>query len=84
MYSSGVSLNSEQAESYCKMMSTPLIIDERMQRTCKFGSRKKASLGATKFWIPYGGNHMMDICLDVFYINIPLLLGLDKLDEHKL
>ena len=66
------------------MMDIPLLIEERIQRTFKFGSKKKSRLGAAKFWILYGGNQMVDIYLDVVDINIPLLLGIDRLDEQKL
>ena len=65
-------------------MGIPIVIEERIQHTFKFGSQKKASLGAAKFWIPYGGNQIMDMYLDVVDINIPLLLDLEKLDEQKL
>lgn len=72
----------EEAEAYCKMMDIRLIIEPRMRRTFKFGSHKKASLGATKFWIPYGDNQMMEIYLNVLDINIQLILVLGRLDEH--
>ena len=74
----------EQAEEYCKMIGILLAIEERIGRTFKFGSQKKASLGAAKFWIPYGGNQMMETYLDVVDISIALLLGLNRLNEHKL
>ena len=73
----------EQGEAYCKMIGIPLIIEERMESTFKFGSQKKASLGTAKLWIPYGGSQMMEIYLDVVDINIPLLLGIDRLSEQK-
>ena len=54
-----------------------------MGRTFKLGSQRKARL-SSKFWIPYGGNQMMEIYFDVVDIHVPLLLVLDRLDEHKM
>lgn len=55
-----------------------------MERIFKFGSQNKASLGSAKFRIPYRGNQMKEIYLDVVDINIPLFLGLDRLNEQKM
>ena len=72
----------EQAEEYCRMMDIPLVIEPKRNRTFKFGSERKLSKGVVKFWIPYAGDKIINTSLDVVDINVPLILGLDELDEY--
>lgn len=73
-----------QAESYCKYMGIPLMIEEQQKKVFKFGSQKAKSLGKAKFYIPYANDKRMDIDIDVVDVNVPLLLGLPTLDEYKM
>ena len=74
----------EQAEEYCRMMDVPLVVEPKRNITFKFSSERKPSKGLVKFWIPYAGDKIINISLDVVDINVPLILGLDKLDEYKM
>ena len=65
-------------------LNIPLVIEKRQDRTFRFGSQKKASPCVSKFRIPYANGKMMELQLDVIDINIPFLLGPDKLDEYEM
>ncbi len=74
----------KQAEEYCRMMNVSLVIEPKRNRSFKFGSERKPSKGVVRFWMPYAGDQIINISLDVVDINVPLILGLDKLEEYKM
>ena len=73
-----------QAEAYYQFMGIPLAIQPSTPLTYKFGSEKTVSIGKAKFRIPYAGTKHMFLNLDVVDIDVPLLVGLDVMDEYKL
>ncbi len=66
------------------MMNVPLVIEPKRNRTFKIRLERKPSNGVVKFWIPYVGDKIINIALDIVDINFPLMFVLDKLDEHKM
>jgi len=54
------------------------------QRAFTFGGQRKVSLGIIEIRIPAREGCFLPVAVDVVDLNIPLLLGLDALDAHKL
>lgn len=77
-------IGKSQAIAYFRFMGLPLVLSDSKPKVYKFGSNHKVSVGKAKFRIPYAGNRHMHVELDIINIDIPLLFGLDLLDEFKI
>ena len=72
-----------QARAYCKTVSIPLSL-RPIQLSFKFGNKITPSLGIMKFRFPSPDGGSTDIDMDVIKLDVPLLLGLRELREHRL
>jgi hypothetical protein len=71
-----------QARIYCKMMNSRMVLLSS-NRIFRFGDQTCRSLGSLHIKVPVPTG-TMDIYVDVVEPNVPLLLGLDLLDRHRL
>ena len=69
-----------QAKAYCRYAGIPFR-PIRNNNASHFGVGQKRSLGSIEIRIPTPGKSYLPVRVDVFSADIPLLLGLDWLDE---
>ena len=50
----------------------------------KFGNRRHVGIGCVQIRIPINESHVLCPCIAVVDVDVPLLLGLDFLDEYKM
>eukprot|EP00171_Calliarthron_tuberculosum_P018035 IDg18035t1 len=74
----------KQAEEYYKFLGIPLVIKKSTSNLFKFGEHRVRSIGVSLFRIPYANDRTILEELDVVDINVPLLIGLDLMDKHKI
>lgn len=73
----------KQAKAYCKHHNIPFKL-KPSHRTYRFGDGAHSSVGSLEIRIPIPGNRFFNWIFDVLNADIPMLIGLDFLDEHNL
>lgn len=73
-----------QAIAYHKLLGMPFKLKKGPLKYFKFGNTHAKSLGRARFLIPLETGKYIDATLDVVDLGVPLFIGLDRLDIHKL
>ena len=71
-----------QAHAYCREYRIPFAPTTSTSRFI-FGDQECASLGKLNILVPCPGTDLK-VCVDIVQPSVPLLLGIDTLDKHKL
>lgn len=75
----------KQAEAYCRMLGIEMRKDaDKRIRRFRFGKDIQDSVGSLQIRVPIKDDFFMVFTANVVNIDVPLLLGLDVMSEHKL